>query len=73
MFHLGVSDMVQAIGHLIGGIMAIVGSSGPYWMNEVIGAIMNSNWMSYGALLHLLAFNRFIHFCFVSSSNIVIK
>uniref|UniRef100_A0A914WZH3 Vomeronasal type-1 receptor n=1 Tax=Plectus sambesii TaxID=2011161 RepID=A0A914WZH3_9BILA len=64
MFHMGVSDMVQACMHFVGGILTILPvkmSDVPHQFDATCGGLLSTGWLVYLHYNSLLAINRLAH------------
>lgn len=60
--HMGFTDMIQLIFNgVAGGLFTVFGTSGHFWVNKIVGGLMNFCWVIYCFLAHVLALNRFFH------------
>lgn len=71
-FHMGVTDLIQLIFNgMAGGMFTIFGGSGHFWVNKIVGGLMNFCWVIYCFLAHVLALNRFFHVYWPLDMNFV--
>lgn len=68
---LSLFDMVQIfLMGFVGGVFTFV-ENVPFWINKILGGILNSCWFVSCANGHLLAFNRFMSVIFSEKSKII--
>uniref|UniRef100_A0A915HZP1 G-protein coupled receptors family 1 profile domain-containing protein n=1 Tax=Romanomermis culicivorax TaxID=13658 RepID=A0A915HZP1_ROMCU len=60
--HMGYSDLLQLVFNgLPAGVYSILGDDRPFYLNKILGAIVDAAWFLYIFLSQVLAINRFVH------------
>lgn len=58
-FHIGIADTIQLVlNGLVGGVLSICQSTGPFMFNKINGGLCNAAWEAFLATANLLAWNR---------------
>jgi hypothetical protein len=64
MIALGVVDLLQLFFNgFVGSAFIVKGTNPPFWMNKILGALLNTSFIIHSSLATLLAFNRFVVMC----------